>query len=71
VHFMKANGQQQQKVFKIAESTFNPAQKINFQKKHAFKDLTIRKHYEGVHLVSIIINGLARQQLSITLQKNS
>jgi 3-methyladenine DNA glycosylase AlkC len=71
VHFMKANGQQQQKVFKIAECAFNPAQKISFQKKHAFKDLTTRKHYEGAHEISIIVNGLARQQLSFMLQKNS
>lgn len=71
VHFMKANGQQQQKVFKIAERTFNPSQKISFQKTHAFRDLTTRKHYAGVHQVSIIVNGLTRQQLSFLLQKNS
>ena len=71
VHFMKANGQQQLKVFKIAESAFNPTQKISFQKKHAFKDLTTRKHYAGAHQVSIIVNGLARQQLSFLLEKNS
>ncbi len=57
LHFMKANGKQNKKIFKIAENTY-PAGKICFfSRKLSFKDLSTRKHYPGRHRLAIIING--------------
>ncbi|MEX1202780.1 MAG: DNA alkylation repair protein [Ferruginibacter sp.] len=69
VHFMKANGEQRQKVFKISESHIKPNEKVIYTKKQSFKDLTTRKHYPGEHKISIIVNGVVRQQLTFSLLK--
>jgi hypothetical protein len=66
---MKANGKTQPKVFKIAERLFNPGQKMLFSKIHSFKDLTTRKHYPGIHQLVIIVNGIAKQQVSFLLKE--
>ncbi len=57
VYFIKANGKQSKKIFKITENLFIPGAVVNYTKKHSFKDLTTRKHYAGKHVVSIIVNG--------------
>jgi 3-methyladenine DNA glycosylase AlkC len=54
--FMKANGKQSKKVFKISENTYKPG-KHSFSKKHSFADMSTRKHYEGQHTLIIIVNG--------------
>jgi hypothetical protein len=54
--FMKANGKQAKKVFKISENTYKPG-KHSFSKKHSFADMSTRKHYEGQHTLIIIVNG--------------
>jgi 3-methyladenine DNA glycosylase AlkC len=67
VHFVKANGKAQPKVFKIGERLFRPEQKLRFSRSHSFKDLTTRKHYAGSHQLVIIINGIAKQSVSFLL----
>jgi len=54
--FMKANGKQSKKIFKISENTYKPGTH-SFSKKHSFADMSTRKHYEGKHGLSIIVNG--------------
>jgi len=54
--FMKANGKQSKKIFKISENTYKPGTH-SFSKKHSFADMSTRKHYEGRHCVTIIVNG--------------
>jgi 3-methyladenine DNA glycosylase AlkC len=56
IDFMKNNGQQKRKVFKISESD-NPAQKKMVKKEHSFKLISTRKYYPGAHGIAIIING--------------
>jgi 3-methyladenine DNA glycosylase AlkC len=68
VYFMKANGKQSKKVFKITENTYKSGTH-SFKKKHSFKNLTTRKHYPGEHKVSIIINGEEKSILSMQLIK--
>lgn len=68
VHFMKANGHQQAKIFKISEPMFNPNQTISVNKKHAFKNLTTRKHYPGAHQIVIVVNGIAQEEVSFLLE---
>ncbi len=55
--FMKKNGKQRRKVFKISESNYS-GKKKQITKRHSFKTLSTRKYYPGSHGVAIIVNGL-------------
>jgi len=57
LHFVKKSGALSAKVFKLKESLLPNGESIVFQKHYVFQDYTTRKHYEGNHLVEIIVNG--------------
>ena len=56
IYYMKKNGRQSRKVFKIGEIALS-AKKVSFIKKQSFKEMTTRKHYPGKHKIAIIANG--------------
>ena len=60
VYYMKSNGKQNRKVFKISENTYEPNKVYTIEKKQHFKELTTRKHYVGAHRISIIVNGVEK-----------
>lgn len=60
INFMKANGKQNTKVFKISESDIQTQQK-SIQKTFSFKAISTRKYYLGKHDLSIIVNGVTLQ----------
>jgi 3-methyladenine DNA glycosylase AlkC len=56
VDFMKANGQQNRKVFMISQN--QPSSRhIQISKSHKFVDYTTRKHYGGEHRIALLLNG--------------
>lgn len=57
IDFITSSGKTSRKIFKITEGKFEKEKIYNFAKKHSFKDLTIRKHFKGQHLIGIIVNG--------------
>ncbi|MCI4136023.1 DNA alkylation repair protein [Bacillus vallismortis] len=63
IDFVKARGQRHQKVFKISETTIRKNETKSYTKVHSFRDLTTRKHYKGIHTLSVIINGEAKDSL--------
>ena len=66
VYYMKKNGNLQAKIFKISQKQVPPGIH-KMERKHAFKDLSTRKHYPGEHAIEIIINGIAFEKLSFEL----
>lgn len=68
IDFVKANGSTSRKLFKITENTYRNGETI-FNRTHSFKDLSTRKHYEGRHRLSIVING--QEMASAYFQLNS
>ena len=56
LYFKKANGSLKAKVFKISSKLFAKG-KIQINKKHPLKVATTRKYYEGIHAISVQING--------------
>ncbi len=56
IGFMKANGKQTIKVFKLSERHIKQSQ-IALAKHYYFKPISTRKYYTGEHSLSIIING--------------
>jgi len=57
IDFMKANGKQNRKVFKISEGIYTEKEK-RVTKTFSFKKISTRKYYAGKHQLSIIINGV-------------
>lgn len=66
VDFQKAGGKRSKKVFKISEKLY-PSGLHEISKKHAFKNMSTRKHYPGQHFISVIVNGVEKAKVSILL----
>ena len=56
IDFMKANGKQNRKVFKISEGDYCEQEK-SISKYFSFNEISTRKYYVGEHRLTIIING--------------
>jgi len=59
IHFMKANGQQSGKVFKLKTLELAAKEVITLEKTHRLMALSTRRYYPGEHKVEIKINGLS------------
>ena len=57
VHYMKANGKQAAKVFKLAKTKIRSGEDREFNKKVSFKPISTRKYYKGLHAIEIQVNG--------------
>ena len=66
IDFMKANGRQNRKVFKISEGEYTEKEK-QVKKYFSFKQISTRKYYSGEHRLSIIVNGVDQTTKTFTL----
>ena len=57
VYFMRANGKQNPKVFKLSQKTIQPGERIQITKKHSFKPISTRKYYPGKQTFQPQVNG--------------
>ena len=69
IDYMKANGKRNRKIFQISEILFKENQKKTYVKKHSFEELSTRKHYPGMHSLTLVINGTERGTLDFDLTK--
>jgi len=67
VDYVKSNGKRNRKIFQISEVSMKENEKKAYIKKHSFADLSTRKHYPGTHSITIIVNGVSRGTLDVTL----
>ena len=58
IHFMKSNGKPSPKVFKLSTRTMKAGEKVEIERRHAFKPITTRKYYSGRHRLEIQVNGV-------------
>ncbi len=63
VYFMKSNGKQAPKIFKISEVQLDPGKAIGYAKKHSFKLISTRKYYTGAHRIAVVLNGIELDSL--------
>ena len=56
IDYLKSNKNHNKKVFMISQNEIKSISK-KFEKKQSFKNMTTRKHYLGIHYISILING--------------
>lgn len=67
VHYMRANGRTNAKVFKWKNLKLRPGQKVEITKSHAFKAVSTRRHYAGTHKIEVLVNGRARANAEFEL----
>ncbi len=66
IGFMKKNGKQADKIFKISESEIEAHSKT-VCKLFSFKAISTRQYYSGTHQLSIIVNGVRMAQKGFSL----
>jgi 3-methyladenine DNA glycosylase AlkC len=57
VYYVKSNGKQSRKLFKLAENNYQPNNQYSFKREQRFQDFTTRKHFPGKHKIGIVVNG--------------
>ncbi len=67
IYFMKANGKQAPKIFKVAELELNSGKEATYTKHHSFKPISTRKYYSGEHAIEIVVNGVKMEKLGFDL----
>jgi 3-methyladenine DNA glycosylase AlkC len=67
IHFMKANGQQNAKVFKLKTLVLAEGETLTLKKTHRFVPLSTRRYHPGEHKVEVKINGLSFAQTTFNL----
>ncbi|MDR0323895.1 MAG: DNA alkylation repair protein [Treponema sp.] len=67
IDFVKSNGKRNRKIFQISEISLKANEKKIYTKKHSFADLSTRKHYPGIHSITLIVNGAERGTLDFKL----
>lgn len=68
IDYVKSNGKRNRKIFKISEVTLKEKEKKSYTKKHSFADVSVRKHYPGIHSITLMINGVERDKLDFELK---
>lgn len=58
IHYVKANGRQSAKVFKIGALTLAAGETRSLSKRHSFRSMTTRAHHPGIHALELQINGI-------------
>lgn len=58
IDYVKASGRRNRKIFQISELIFKENGKKTYIKTHSLADTSTRKHYPGIHSVTLIINGV-------------
>nr|SUY21527.1 DNA alkylation repair protein [Clostridioides difficile] len=52
IDYIKSNGKRNRKIFKISEVSLKENEKKSYMKKHSFADVSVRKHYPGIHSIA-------------------
>lgn len=66
VYFLLKNGSRTKKNFQITTKNFAKGVFV-FSKKHAFRNLSTRKHNAGKHMISLVVNGVEFKKLQFDL----
>mgnify|MGYP003624692351 CR=1 FL=1 len=66
ISFMKKNGKQADKIFKISEAEIKSQSKA-ISKQFSFKAISTRKYYPGEHQLTLVVNGKKLAMQSFTL----
>lgn len=62
VDYVKANGKRNRKVFKLSEINLKENKDKHYTRKHSLANVSVRKHYAGIHGLVLIINGVVMEE---------
>jgi len=69
VDYVKANGKRSRKIFQIIEKLFPSNQDILLSRSHSFREMSTRKHYPGIHQLTVLVNGMEKACINFRLQE--
>ena len=67
IDYVKANGKRNRKIFQISEIALKANTKKTYSKNHSFADVSTRKHYPGIHSITLIVNGKEQATLDFKM----
>lgn len=68
IDYVKANGKRSRKIFQISEILLQANQEKSYTKAHSFAELSSRKHYPGIHSITLIVNGTPLETLDFVVK---
>lgn len=70
IDFVKSNGRTSRKSFLLSDKTVPGGTSLAAARKHRWADLTTRRHYPGIHRITLLVNGqeTASTELSLVVQ---
>ena len=68
IDYVKSNGKRNRKIFQISEVSLKAKEKKSYTKTLSFADLSTRKHYPGIHSITLVINGVERGTLDFEVR---
>ena len=57
IDYVKKNGKTSRKVFVLTEREFDPKSEYRINRNIPLHDMTTRKHYAGLHTITLLLNG--------------
>ncbi len=69
VDFIKANGKPARKLFLLTDKTIPGESCLSGTRKHSFAELTTRRHYPGLHKITLLLNGQEAAQTELYLME--
>lgn len=66
--FPGARGAERSKVFKLAQRTLAPGERVRVEGSHSFRRISTRRYYPGLHGVALQINGVVRERADFVLE---
>lgn len=69
IHFVKAHGKTQPRVFKLRMLALRGGETVQVQKKHLLKPVSTRRYYPGEHQVELQVNGMVVAGATFVLQQ--
>ncbi|CAH0313484.1 hypothetical protein SRABI80_04603 [Peribacillus frigoritolerans] len=67
IDFVKANQKTSRKIFLLADRDFSDGEGVERVRIHNWKDLTTRRHYMGIHRISLLVNGVEVAETQVKL----
>ncbi|WP_338554212.1 DNA alkylation repair protein [Paenibacillus sp. KS-LC4] len=69
IDFIKASGKPSQKRFLLSDREYAGGVEVTLSRVHRFADLTTRKHYPGIHRITLWVNGVQIAKTELQLEE--
>ena len=67
LHYLKANGGQSAKVFRVKDVALGKGEQLEIVKRQPFKPITTRTLYPGTHAAELVVNGTVQARCEFEL----